>query len=288
MGRTPEFLQLLLSSLVPPRPFEGRSSATNDLQISYLSPPPHPPARCPPAPLFLPEFSAQRPGSNALVSRVAHQGEAQVSAMGLTHVLTVWPHVCPRPPRWGQRWNATDALAYAARKAQVLCFVIIVRVPVFTWPNTKRHCCTAACGDPEVSRFISTIYFCSASPAAHMLRRILLHPCSGGMISWLPFKRLWNHQVSFCRSGSWSNNTSPLRCSEREASSLWAQTPAPFGLGGAVVVLRSMPGQLLGFLCPWGSSLLADSRGKAAQARQSRMTQDPQTEKWLKPPSKTN
>lgn len=82
--------------------------------------------------------------------------------------------------------------AYTARKVQVLCFVFIVSVPIFTWPNTKKHCCTGACSNPKVQSI-----FCSASLVAHMLRQILLHPCRAGIISWLLFNRLWNHQVSF-------------------------------------------------------------------------------------------
>lgn len=58
------------------------------------------------------------------------------------------------------------------------------------------------------------------------------------------------------RLGSRSDITSRFR--------LWAQTPAPWP-GLALVVARFLPDQLLGFLCPWDSSMLAVSLGEAEQ-----------------------
>ncbi len=89
---------------------------------------------------FLSVLSAQQSGRIALVSRITHQGQAQVSAAGLTHVLTVRPRVRPRPLHLDVSLEMSLTYESRTRKAEVLCFVCIVCMPVFLRPNTKKHC----------------------------------------------------------------------------------------------------------------------------------------------------
>lgn len=118
------------------------------------------------------------------------------------------------------------------------------RASVYLTPNTKRHCCTAARGDPEGPRFISTVYFFRRAPttiaprptpaAAHMLRQILLHPCSCGAI-FLALVQAAREitGVSLCRSGSRANNASPLRCLLERSLQSAGSCSGPSGRGGS-------------------------------------------------------
>lgn len=120
------------------------------------------------------------------------------------------------------------------------------RASVYLTPNTKRHCCTAARGDPEGPRFISTVYFSQGShhhrpptphptpAAAHMLRQILLHPCRCGAI-FLALVQAAREitRVSLCRSGSRANNTSPLRCLLERSLQSAGSCSGPSGRGGS-------------------------------------------------------
>lgn len=100
--------------------------------------------------------------------------------------------------------------------------------------------------------YIATVWVCFVSLVAHMLSQIFLYPCSAGIIFWLKLNSLWNHQVSF-------------------PDLVHGQISLPVSGSGlrllhlgpvlALVVARSLPDQLLGFLCPWDSSMLAVSQG---------------------------
>lgn len=106
-----------------------------------------------------------------------------------------------------------------------------------------------------------------------MLSQIFLHPCSMEYrFNFLTVAQLAIKSSAFIsRLGSRSDITSLFR--------LWAQTPASWPRL-ALVVARSLPGQLLGFLCPWDSSILAVSQG-GGQAEQNDTGSSYPTEKTI-------
>lgn len=70
--------------------------------------------------------------------------------------------------------------------------------------------------------------------AAHMLRQILLHPCSCGAI-FLALVQAAREitGVSLCRSGSRANNASPLRCLLERSLQSAGSCSGPSGRGGS-------------------------------------------------------
>lgn len=119
--------------------------------ITRLAASPQFPCSLPSSSPFLLVLHAQQSGRTALVSRVTHQGRAQVSGRGAcTCANPVWVLSKAAPP-WCQHWNVIDMRtqnSLTSSERQELTWysfiLFIVCLPIFIWPNTKEHCCTGA------------------------------------------------------------------------------------------------------------------------------------------------
>lgn len=96
---------------------------------------------------FLPVLSAQQSGRTSLVS--CHTSRA---GSGFSHGAYTCANcltLCLFHPEASLEKSLTGVCS--KKMLSFFCFVFIVSVPIFTWPNTEKHCCTGAFGDPQVS-----------------------------------------------------------------------------------------------------------------------------------------
>lgn len=150
------------------------------------------------------------------------KGRAQVSAVGLAHVLTVWPSAAPP---WGHPWNVTDRRIQQGKLT--FCVSCSLSVCQYLLDLTQRNIVTPG---PVVSCVIAADYFCLAALVAHMLRQIFLHSRRAGIIFWLLFNWLWNHQVSFADRVHGQISLSLLGV-QRVSRPVCGLTLLPLGLG---------------------------------------------------------
>lgn len=133
----------------------------NGYQISYLSPDPLLSALLPPSSLC-PAVWEDCTGFWCHTSRAGSgfSHGAYTCANSLTLCLS------KAVPPWGQPWNVADRRVQQ-ENVTFFCFVFIVSVPIFTWPNTKKHCYTGACRDPEVSCYSCSLFLLGLSCGTH-------------------------------------------------------------------------------------------------------------------------